>query len=251
MEATKIAEKTQLSVTSSGEEADLGSINNKEIEADSQQLWEAEQSALYTQSQHELRFWPAVNLYKPAVAWSLVINIAVILSGFDGQLVGSVVGLSPFKKQFGHFDKSTGEYQVSAAWNGACNYANYVGGIVGSVLSGPVYDFAGPRITLTMCSILSIAVIFMQFFAETPVVLFLGELFNGAIISFYPVIGSAYIGEVCPLVLRGVAGSVVNLGFVCGQLIASGLLKGTNGLESKWAYKIPYGMFLPALSQHT
>lgn len=60
------------------------------------------------------------------------------------------------------------------------------------------------------------------------------------VISFYPVIGSAYIGEVSPLVLRGVTESMVNLGFVVGQLIASGnLLKGTNNLESKWTYKIP------------
>ncbi|KAL2820840.1 general substrate transporter [Aspergillus cavernicola] len=201
-------------------------------------LWESEQSKLYTQAQHDLGFWEAVRLYRPAVFWCLVINIAVILKGFDGALVGSIVGLDPFKKQFGYL--YNGEYVVSAAWNGAFNYANSIGGVMGALFAGWVYDRVGPKVTLAICSVLSIAFIFMEFFAETPVVLFLGEVFNGTVIGFYPVIGSAYIGEVCPLVLRGVAGSMVNLGFVAGQLIASGVLKGTNSLDSKWAYKAPY-----------
>ncbi|RDW89812.1 uncharacterized protein DSM5745_01587 [Aspergillus mulundensis] len=200
--------------------------------------WEAEQSQFYTHTQHALGFWEAVNLYRPAAIWSLMINVAVVLKGFDGALVGSIVGLDPFKKQFGYL--YNGEYVVSAAWNGAFNYANSIGGVVGALFAGWVYDRFGPKITLAACSLLSIACIFMEFFAETPVVLFLGELFNGTVIAFYPVVGSAYIGEVCPLVLRGVAGSMVNLGFVVGQLIASAELKGTDSLDSKWAYKAPY-----------
>lgn len=201
-------------------------------------LWESEQSLLYTQTQHSMGFWEAVKLYKCAVAWSFLINVSVILKGFDGALIGSVVGLNPFKRQFGYLYE--GEYIVKASWNGAFNYANSVGGIVGALSAGWLYDQFGPKITLAGCSFLSIAWIFMEFFAEKPVVLFLGELFNGCVIAFYPIMGSAYIGEVCPLVLRGVAGSLVNLGFVVGQLIASGLLKGTNSLDNKWSYKIPY-----------
>ncbi|OKL57189.1 hypothetical protein UA08_07333 [Talaromyces atroroseus] len=200
--------------------------------------WDAEQSRLYTEKEHELGFWEAVRLYQPAVLWCLVINIAVVLKGFDGALVGSIVGLTPFKKQFGYM--YNGEYVISAAWNGAFNYANSIGGIIGALFSGWVYDRLGPKVTLVTCSSLSIAFIFMEFFAESPVVLFLGELFNGAVIAFYPISASAYIGEICPLVLRGVAGSMVNLGFVVGQLIASAELKGTNSLDSKWAYKAPY-----------
>ncbi|KAI7971083.1 hypothetical protein EIK77_007199 [Talaromyces pinophilus] len=209
-------------------------------------VWQAEQSQLYTQTQHALSFWEAVRLYRPAVLWSIVINVAVVLKGFDGALVGSIVGLDPFKEQFGYLYND--EYVVSAAWNGAFNYANSIGGVIGALFSGWVYDRFGPKVTLTACSVLSIAFIFMEFFAKTPAVLFLGELFNGTVIAFYPIVASAYIGEVCPLVLRGVAGSMVNLGFVVGQLIASGELKGTNTLSSQWAYRIPYAsQWAPAL----
>lgn len=40
---------------------------------------------------------------------------------------------------------------------------------------------------------------------------------NGTLVGFFPVIASAYIGEVCPVVLRGIMGSMVNLGFVVGR----------------------------------
>jgi hypothetical protein len=43
------------------------------------------------------------------------------------------------------------------------------------------------------------------------------QLINGTIVGFFPVIASAYVGEVCPVVLRGVIGSMVNLGFVTGR----------------------------------
>lgn len=222
------------------------SATGKSLDYTEDVVWQAEQSQLYTQTQHALGFWEAVRLYRPAVLWSIAINVAVVLKGFDGALVGSIVGLDPFKRQFGYLYND--EYVVSAAWNGAFNYANSIGGVVGALLSGWVYDRFGPKVTLTACSVLSIAFIFMEFFATTPVVLFLGELFNGTVIAFYPIIASAFIGEVCPLVLRGVAGSMVNLGFVVGQLIASGELKGTNTLSSQWAYRIPYAsQWVPAL----
>lgn len=43
------------------------------------------------------------------------------------------------------------------------------------------------------------------------------QLVNGILVGFFPVIASAYIGEVCPVVLRGIMGSMVNLGFVVGR----------------------------------
>src|SRR2546423_434698 len=69
--------------------------------------------------------------------------------------------------------------------------------------------------------------------------LFAGQLINGCIIAFYPICASAYVGEVTPLVLRGFAATMTNLAFSIGSLIASGILKGTETMDSQWSYKIP------------
>ncbi|KAL4999149.1 hypothetical protein BDV10DRAFT_184560 [Aspergillus recurvatus] len=62
-----------------------------------------------------------------------------------------IVGLTPFKKQFGYL--YNGEYVVSAAWNGASNYAFSIGGVVGTLFAGWVYDWFEPKTTLA-CSYL-------------------------------------------------------------------------------------------------
>ncbi len=128
---------------------------------------------------------------------------------------------------------------LAAQWLSAFNYANLLGAIVGALLSAMAYDRFGPRIMIAVCSVLSIAFIFIQFFSHSPAQLFVGQLVNGCIIAFYPICASAYVGEVTPLVLRGFAATMTNLAFSIGSLIASGILKGTEPINTVYSYKIP------------
>ena len=128
---------------------------------------------------------------------------------------------------------------LAAQWLSAFNYANLLGAIVGALLSAVAYDRFGPRIMIAVCSVLSIAFIFIQFFSHSPAQLFVGQLVNGCIIAFYPICASAYVGEVTPLVLRGFAATMTNLAFSIGSLIASGILKGTEPINTVYSYKIP------------
>lgn len=141
--------------------------------------------------------------------------------------------------------------------------APMLGAVFGSFMAGIFYDKYGPRSILGACSFGSIVAVLVQYLSTTPMALFIGQLLNGTIVGFFPVVASAYVGEVCPVVLRGVIGSMVNLGFVTGrktllstltdtanmfiELIASALLKSTANLTSSAAYKIPFAAqwFLP------
>ncbi|KAL4897114.1 general substrate transporter [Aspergillus ambiguus] len=198
---------------------------------------EAERSFRFTKDEHHLRFWEAMRRYWPAVGWGLFMNLATVLKGIDGGIVKSLVGLDVFKQTYGY--EYQGTYILAAKWLSAFNYANLIGGIIGALCSGYVYDRFGPRIMITVCSCLSIAFIFLQFFSHTPAQLFVGQLINGCVIAFYPICASAYIGEVTPLVLRGFAATLTNLAFSIGSLVASGILKGTESIDSVWSYKIP------------
>jgi sugar porter (SP) family MFS transporter len=82
--------------------------------------------------------------------------------------------------------------------------------------------------------------IFIQFFARSLPVLLAGELLGGLVLGAFPVIAPAYASEVCPVALRGVLTSYVNLSFVMGQLIANGVTAGTSKLDSHWAYSAPF-----------
>ncbi|KAJ4292374.1 hypothetical protein N0V90_009036 [Kalmusia sp. IMI 367209] len=207
------------------------------VRAGSATAEEAEKSLQFTEIEHALGFWQAAKLHWPAIFWGLFINLATVLKGMDGGIVGSLIGLDPFKRDYGY--KFNGSYIVEAHWVSAFNYANKLGAIVGALASGHAYDKLGPRRMMACCSSMSVAFIFLQFFAHTPGQLFAGQLINGCIIAFYPICASAYIGEVVPLALRGFAASMTNLAFVIGQFIASGILKGTNSIDNKYSYKIP------------
>ncbi|KAI9368654.1 general substrate transporter [Aspergillus egyptiacus] len=203
-------------------------------DADSQ---EAELSYEFTKDEHHLRFWEAARLHWPALAWGLFMNLATVLKGIDGGVVKGLVGLDVFKETYGYYHN--GSYILAAQWISAFNYANLLGAIVGALLSAVAYDRFGPRLMIAVCSVLSIGFIFIQFFSESPAQLFVGQLVNGCVIAFYPICASAYVGEVTPLILRGFAATMTNLAFSIGSLIASGILKGTEPLETKWSYKIP------------
>ncbi|KUJ06612.1 maltose permease [Mollisia scopiformis] len=198
---------------------------------------QSEYSALHTEFEHHLGVWQAIKVYSPAVFWCIIVSLTVVLNGFDNALIGSLISVESFTQQFG---RPYGDvYVISAAWLGAFNYAAMLGGAIGSLAAGILYDRLGPKRTLGLCVFGSIGATIIQFFSTTPAVLFLGLLLNGTLVGFFPVVASAYIGEVCPVVLRGIMGSMVNLGFVVGQLIASGLLKATENMTSEWEYKMP------------
>ncbi|KAL2832611.1 general substrate transporter [Aspergillus cavernicola] len=200
-------------------------------------LHEAELSYEFTKDEHKLTFWDAVRRHWPALTWGMFMNLATILKGIDGGVVKGLVGLDVFKETYGYYHN--GSYILAAQWISAFNYANLLGAIVGALLSAVAYDRFGPRIMIAVCSIFSIGFIFIQFYSHSPAQLFVGQLVNGCIIAFYPICASAYVGEVTPLVLRGFAATMTNLAFSIGSLIASGILKGTEPLQTVMSYKIP------------
>ncbi|KAF4124204.1 MFS transporter, SP family, solute carrier family 2 (facilitated glucose transporter), member 8 [Geosmithia morbida] len=188
--------------------------------------------------EHSSTFWQAFQEHYPAVLWALYVNLATVLKGVDGSIVGSLVGLEPFRRQYG-YEFRPGEWVIEAHWLGAFNYANNLGCLAGAVLSGPAYDGLGPRVMMSACCCLSVAFTLVQFYSQTPAQLFAGDLLNGFAVSFFPICASAYIGEICPMALRGFAASMTNLAFVVGQFTASGILKGTETIDGRAAYLGP------------
>jgi SP family general alpha glucoside:H+ symporter-like MFS transporter len=84
--------------------------------------------------------------------------------------------------------------------------------------------------------------IFNQFFAKSLSTLLVGELIGGLILGTYTTIAPTYASEVVPLGLRGYLTSYINLCFVIGQLLANGVIAGTQTIETHWAYSAPFAI---------
>ena len=58
----------------------------------------------------------------------------------------------------------------------------------------------------------------------------------------FQAITTTYAAYVTPLVLRPILTAYVNICWVAGQVIATGVLRGILPWESQWAYRLPFAL---------
>ncbi|KAK4626681.1 Maltose permease MAL31 [Fulvia fulva] len=188
--------------------------------------------------EHNLSFLEALRLYPQAVFWSIFFSLGVIMTAFDPQLLGNLYATPAFQRDFGYLYE--GSYIISAPWQTGLSMGNPIGQVVGAFFAAYPMEWYGRKKTFGACVVLTAGFIFIQFFARSLKVLLAGELLGGLVLGTYAVIAPAYASEVCPVALRGVLTSYVNMCFVIGQLIANGVIAGTSQLDSRWAYSGPF-----------
>jgi MFS transporter, SP family, general alpha glucoside:H+ symporter len=96
--------------------------------------------------------------------------------------------------------------------------------------------------TFAACVVGTAGCVFIQFFARSLKVLLAGELLGGLILGCYATIAPTYASEVCPLSLRGHLTGYTNMCFVIGQMVANGVLAGTQKFDNHWAYSTPFAL---------
>ena len=77
-----------------------------------------------TTAEHELSLRDAVKQYPQAIFWSLFFSLAVLMAGFDAQLVTSLYALPAFQRRFGY--EHDGRYIISAAWQMALGMVSLI-----------------------------------------------------------------------------------------------------------------------------
>ncbi|KAG5932344.1 hypothetical protein E4U59_007559 [Claviceps monticola] len=194
-----------------------------------------------TEMEHELGFWKAVQMYPQATFWAMFFCIAVVMAGFDAQIITSFYALPAFQRKYG--DRlSDGNFEIAAPWQTALGMGNPIGQVLGALASGYPLHYLGRRKTLAICCCWSIGFVFVQFFATSIGMLCVGEILGGLAYGSYVVIAPTYASEVCPLILRGFLTTSVNLAFVIGQFVAQGCAAGVETRLDEWAYRIPFAI---------
>ncbi|KIW50919.1 hypothetical protein PV05_09696 [Exophiala xenobiotica] len=84
--------------------------------------------------------------------------------------------------------------------------------------------------------------IFIQFFAPSLGVLETGQILLGIALGIFQTITCVYAIEVMPTCLRAYLTSYVNLCWVFGQLIATGVLRGVLDMQAPWTYRVPFAV---------
>ncbi|KAL4931354.1 MFS maltose permease MalP [Aspergillus undulatus] len=191
--------------------------------------------------EHAMTPLQAFRIYRNAVGWSILMSCAIIMEGYDVVLIGSFFAYPEFNKKYGHI-MSDGEYGLEAKWQAAMTNAMSCGQIIGLFINGIVSERFGYRRTLMTCLAATVGFVFILFFAPNVQTLVAGELLMGIPLGVYQTLTVTYASEVCPVAIRAYLTTYVNLCWVLGQLIASGVLKGLQDRPDQWAYRIPFAL---------
>ncbi|KAK0763395.1 hypothetical protein N5P37_002772 [Trichoderma harzianum] len=197
-------------------------------------------------SERKMSLLEGIRLYPKAIFFSFALSLAVVMEGYDTWLLSSFYGMAAFAKKYGQYtglDKEGNPtYQLSATWQNALGNGTSAAQIIGLFINGIVAERIGYRWTMIGALFAITCFIFIQFFAVNVEMLLAGYIMSGLPWGVFQTLTTTYAAEVCPVPLRAYLTTYVNLCWVIGQLIASGVLKGFVSGDTEWSYRIPYAI---------
>jgi SP family general alpha glucoside:H+ symporter-like MFS transporter len=194
-----------------------------------------------TQSEQNMTLREGLRLYPKAVAWSVLLSAAIIMEGFDKVLIANLMAVPAFKQRFGS-PIANGSFEITAAWQAGLTNGAYVGEMLGLMINGIIADRLGYKKTMIGALFFVNLAIFVVFFARNIEMLLAGLILCGVPWGVFQTLTCTYAAEVVPVPLRPILTTYVNLCWVIGQFLASGVLKGVAERPDQWAYRIPYAL---------
>ena len=201
----------------------------------------AHEAAAANENEQNLGLRKSFKLYRKAVLWSVFLSTCIVMEGFDLTLINNLYAYGPFKEKFGELQPD-GSYELTAAWQSGLSNGALCGQIMGLFANGIIADRFGYRKTLCGALAACACFIFIIFFSESLTQLLIGEILIGFPWGVFQTLTTTYAAEVCPTHLRAYLTTYVNLCWVIGQFLASGVLVGMQARDDKWGYKIPFAL---------
>ena len=107
------------------------------------------------------------------------------MESYDLCLLGNLLAMPAFRKQFGYYVDEASGYQLAASWQTGITQASTVGAFVGILICGQIVEPLGYRRTTLIGLVLMIGAVFLTFFSETLPVLLVGEFCCGVPWGFF------------------------------------------------------------------
>lgn len=117
-----------------------------------------------------------------------------------------------------------------------------VGQILGLFINGIVSEKFGYRKTMIASLFCTTCAIFILFFAPSKPVLLVGEFCIGIPLGVFQTLSVTYAVEVTPVILRAYLSTFVNMCWVIGQILGSGILRALLSRTDEWGYRIPFAL---------
>lgn len=194
-----------------------------------------------TAREKDMGVWMAVRTYPTAICYSMALSLCLIMEGYDTSLTNNFFSLPQFRQKFGQ-RLDDGSYQLTASWMSGLQNGTQVGQILGLMVAGLIAERFGYKKTIIGALAALIGFIFLFFFATNIGMLLAGGVLCGVPWGAFQTLTTTYAADVTPISLRPILTTFVNMCWVIGQLISTGVLRGLLHRADDWAWRIPYAI---------
>jgi SP family general alpha glucoside:H+ symporter-like MFS transporter len=192
----------------------------------------------------EATFFACCRQYPKAVGWSLLLFLTVVMEAYDKSLVTGLFAFPAFRQKYG---KPTGElnnrmYEISPSWQMGLQNAAIVCEIIGLLAHGYITDLIGYRKMMLVSLLWMCIAVFPAFFADSIGVLLTSQALSGLSWGVIEILAATYAAEVVPNALRPFVLSSINMCWLVGQVIGTGILRSLVHETSQWSYRLPFAL---------
>ncbi|CCC05446.1 hypothetical protein SMACR_09292 [Sordaria macrospora] len=153
-----------------------------------------------------------------------------LTSGFDSQMINALQILKPWDDYFG---------RPQGALKGIISAAYSLGAILSLPLVPIVNDRFGRRWSIALGSMTMVVGAIIQGFSQHVAMYIIARMILGFGIPTCIVSGSSLIGELAYPKERPILTSLFNVSYFIGQIVAAGIVFGTNSITTNWGWRIP------------
>ncbi|KAI0684423.1 general substrate transporter [Earliella scabrosa] len=154
-----------------------------------------------------------------------------VSSGFDGSLMGGINAMSQYQDYFG--------YEAVGASTGIVFLIYVVGNCAGAFFAGPASERFGRRMGMFIGGFIILLGAAVITSAQNRAMFLGGRFCLGFGIAISTTAAPTWVTELAPAHWRGRLGALYNSHFFIGAIPATGIMVGTETMNSTWAWRLP------------
>ncbi|KFY91625.1 hypothetical protein V500_04567 [Pseudogymnoascus sp. VKM F-4518 (FW-2643)] len=165
--------------------------------------------------------------------------LGACLYGYDGVYFTGVSAMDIFVQHFGT-QKADGSYEISSSQLSLMTSVINIGELVGSLSAAPLNDYFGRKGVFLIASVAIIIGVVLQLATDHNTSYIMGgRIILGYGVGNFSATSPLYIGELAPAAIRGQLLMCWQLVIAISQIIAAAINRGTEGINSTVAYRVP------------
>ncbi|KAA8622222.1 AraJ Arabinose efflux permease [Pyrenophora tritici-repentis] len=193
-------------------------------------------------NEHNMSVRESLRFWWKAIVFSFVISLCVVMEGYDTSLMNKFFAFQPFRNKFGDQVDADGQKIISARWQTIILNGTQVGCILGLIINGYITEWIGYKKTMVASMLFMAAAVCIPFFSTGLEMFLVGGIIQGLPWGVFQTLAISYAADLCPTHLRGYMTSWINMCWVIGGLLSTGILTGLMKNNTQWGYRIPFAL---------